>query len=86
MKMKIRTVLAMSLLLVVLGCSKLTLDNYNKITAGMTYEEVTQLIGSPDACDDVMGVRNCTWGNERRSVNVSFLGGKVLLFSSSNLK
>ncbi len=84
--MKIRTVMAMSLLLVVLGCSKLTLDNYNKITSGMTYEEVTQLIGSPDTCDDVMGVRNCTWGNERRSVNVSFLGGKVLLFSSSNLK
>ena len=86
MKMKIRTVTAMSLLLVVLGCSKLTLDNYNKITSGMTYEEVTQLIGSPASCDDVMGVRNCTWGNERRSVNVSFLGGKVLLFSSSNLK
>lgn len=86
MNMQIRTVMAMGLLLLVLGCSKLTLDNYNKITSGMTYEEVTQLIGSPASCDDVMGVRNCTWGNERRSVNVSFLGGKVLLFSSSNLK
>ena len=84
--MKIRTVVAMGLLLVMLGCSKLTLENYNKITTGMTYEEVTQLIGSPDKCDDVMGVRNCTWGDEKRSVNVSFLGGKVLLFSSSNLK
>jgi len=84
--MNIRTVMAMGLLLVVLGCSKLTLENYNKITTGMSYEEVTQLIGSPDSCDDVMGVRNCTWGDEKRSVNVSFLGGKVLLFSSSNLK
>ena len=84
--MNIRTVMAMGLLLVVLGCSKLTLENYNKITAGMSYEEVTQLIGSPDSCDDVMGVRNCTWGDEKRSINVSFLGGKVLLFSSSNLK
>lgn len=84
--MKIRTLVAMSLLLVMLGCSKLTLENYNKITTGMTYEEVTQLIGSPDECDDVMGVRNCVWGNEKRSISVSFLGGKVLLFSSSNLK
>ena len=84
--MKIRTVVAMGMLLVMLGCSKLTLENYNKITTGMTYEEVTQLIGSPDKCDDVMGVRNCTWGDEKRSVNVSFLCGKVLLFSSSNLK
>jgi hypothetical protein len=83
--MKIRTVMATSLLLVVLGCSKLTLDNYNKITTGMTYEEVTQLIGSPDECDDVMGVRLRS-GATKRSVNVSFLGGKVLLFSSSNLK
>ncbi len=84
--MKIRTVLTMSVLLLALGCSKLTLDNYNKITSGMSYEEVTQLIGPPDSCDDVMGVRNCVWGNEKRSVSVSFLGGKVLLFSSNNLK
>jgi hypothetical protein len=76
----------MGLLLVMLGCSKLTLENYNKISAGMTYEEVTQLIGSPDQCDDVLGVRSCEWGDEKHSVNVSFLGGKVILFSSSNLK
>jgi hypothetical protein len=84
--MKIRTALTMGLLLVMLGCSKLTLENYNKISAGMTYEEVTQLIGSPDQCDDVLGVRSCEWGDEKHSVNVSFLGGKVILFSSSNLK
>lgn len=84
--MKIRAALTMSLLLLMLGCSKLTLENYNKISAGMTYEEVTQLIGSPDQCDDVLGVRSCEWGDETRSVNVSFLGGKVILFSSSNLK
>lgn len=83
--MKIRTILLTSLLLM-LGCSKLTLENYSKITMGMTDEEVTQLIGAPDSCDDLLGVRNCTWGNEKRSVNVSFLGGKVMLFSSSNLK
>jgi hypothetical protein len=84
--MKVRTVLAMGLLLVMLGCSKLTIENYNKITAGMRYEEVTQLLGKPDACDDVMGVRNCRWGDDRRSVNVSFVAGKALLFSSSNLQ
>jgi hypothetical protein len=84
--MKVRTVLAMGLLLVMLGCSKLTLENYDRITAGMSYEEVTQLLGKPAACDDVMGVRNCRWGDDKRSVNVSFVAGKVLLFSSSNLQ
>ncbi|HBU29483.1 MAG: hypothetical protein A2X71_09985 [Thiobacillus sp. GWE1_62_9] len=84
--MKIRSVVTMGLLLTMLGCSKLTLENYSKITVGMQYDEVSRLIGPPDECDDVMGVRNCLWGDETRSVNVSFVAGKVLLFSSNNLK
>ncbi len=84
--MKAKTVWAMGLLLTLLGCSKLTLENYNQIGPGMRYDEVTQLIGQPEKCDDVMGLRNCVWGDEQRSINVTFAGGKVLLFSSSNLK
>jgi len=84
--MKIRTLLAMSLMLVMLGCSKVTLENYNHITVGMPYDDVIQLIGAPEKCDDVMGVRNCLWGDENGAINVSFVAGQVLLFSSSNLK
>ncbi len=84
--MRAKTVLAMGLLLMLLGCSKLTLENYNKIEPGMDYDEVTRLIGNPEKCDDVIGVRNCVWGDGKRSINVTFAGGKVLLFSSSNLK
>jgi hypothetical protein len=84
--MKIKNVLMLGLLLTVLGCSKLTLENYNKLTVGMQYDEVTRLIGTPDKCDDVMGVRSCQWGDEKRSIQVNFVAGKVLLFSSSNLK
>jgi hypothetical protein len=84
--MKIRTVLALGLLLAMLGCSRLTLENYSKINVGMGYDEVVQLLGSPDRCDDVMGVRNCLWGDEQRAINVNFVAGKVLLFSSSNLQ
>ena len=84
--MRIRSLCAMGLLLVMLGCSKVTLDNYNKINVGMSYDEVTQLIGAPEKCDDVMGLRNCQWGDEKHSINVSFVGRKVLLFASSNLQ
>lgn len=84
--MQIRTMWAMGLLLAMLGCSKLTIENYNQITTGMTYDEVTQLLGKPAECDDLMGVRNCRWGDETRSAQVSFVAGKVLLFSSSNLQ
>jgi hypothetical protein len=84
--MKTRSLLAMSLILVLLGCSKVTLENYRRITVGMSYEEVTQLIGPPEKCDDVMGVRNCLWGNENGTISVSFVADQALLFSSSNLK
>jgi hypothetical protein len=83
--MKIQTVFAMGMLLSLLACSKLTQENYNKITMGMTYDEVVAALGAPAKCDDVMGVRSCKWGDDTRSVNVNFLGGKVLLYSSSNL-
>ena len=46
--MKIPTVLLLGLVLTMLGCSKLTLENYNKIAVGMQYDEVTQLIGPPE--------------------------------------
>ena len=84
--MNMRSTLTMGLLLVLLGCGKLTLENYNKISMGMTYDEVTGLLGPPDNCDDLMGVRSCLWGDDKRSVTINFVSGKVLLFSSSNLK
>ena len=84
--MKIRTVLAMGLILAILGCSRVTLENYDKLSVGMRYEEVVQLLGAPERCDDMMGVRACQWGDEKRSIHVNFIGGKVLLFSSSNLQ
>lgn len=84
--MNIRTVLIMGLMLALLGCSKLTLDNYNKITMGMSYDAVVLLIGPPEKCDDMMGVRSCEWGDDKRSVQVNFVAGQVLIFSSRNLK
>jgi hypothetical protein len=84
--MKVKSLVGAALLLLVLGCSPLTQENYNKITVGMSYDQVTALIGKPDTCDDVMGVRNCVWGDEKRSVQVGFVADKVLLFSANNLK
>ena len=84
--MNAKNIMAMGLLLALLGCSKLTLENYNKLAVGMSYDETVELLGEPDECDDIMGVRNCRWGDDRRAVQVSFVAGKVLLFSSSHLK
>lgn len=83
--MKIKNILLTALLLALVGCSKLTLENYGKIQVGMPEDEVFTLIGKPDKCDDIMGIRNCAWASGDRSVNVSFAAGKVLLFTSQNL-
>lgn len=73
--------------LVLLGCgNKVSLENYQKIQVGMAYAEVVQLIGKPENCNEVIGVRNCTWGDKTSGVNVSFVSDKALLFASRNLK
>ncbi|MCK0510975.1 outer membrane protein assembly factor BamE domain-containing protein [Aromatoleum buckelii] len=68
------------------ACSKVTVENYDKIRVGMTYEEVKQLLGAPNHCSDVMTVKSCTWGDEKRHVQVSFVADQVVLFSSENLR
>jgi hypothetical protein len=83
--MTIRWIVAVMIVLNVAGCSKLTMENYNKLKAGMTYNEVVNIIGSPDKCSDVLGMKNCVWGDEKRSATVSFAGDRVLLFSARNI-
>lgn len=83
--MKIRHLVVTLILLMVVGCSKLTMENYNRLKMGMAYNEVVEIIGPPDKCSDVMGVRNCAWGNEQESINVTFAGDKVLFFIGNGL-
>lgn len=81
-----RVKLVMCVLFALSGCSKLTLENYNKISVGMEYDAVVELIGPPEKCDDVLGVRSCQWGDEARSVQVNFVAGQALIFSSRNIR
>ena len=73
--------------LVLVACgSKISLDNYNKLKAGQTYEEVKQILGEPARCDEVIGIRTCQWGEEQRGISVNFVAGQVILLSAKNLK
>ena len=67
------------------GCSKLTVENYDKIEMGMPYEDVVGLLGQPGECGGAMGIKNCTWGDEDRFVTVNFVAEKVILFSAKGL-
>ena len=83
--MTMRWMVAVIIVLIVAGCSKLTMKNYNKLKAGMNYNEVVNTIGSPDKCSDMLGMRNCVWGDEKRSVTITFAGDRVLFFSANNI-
>lgn len=80
-----KTIVLIVLSLLLAGCSKLTMDNYNKIKTGMNYDEVVQILGKPDNCSETLGVRSCQWGDEQRHVQVNFVGDKVLLSYAHNL-
>ncbi|HLW04227.1 MAG TPA: DUF3862 domain-containing protein [Azoarcus sp.] len=69
-----------------IGCSKVTTEQYNQLKGGMTYDEVQKILGKPDTCDDVLTARNCVWRNGDARVTVSFVGGKVLFYGAENLR
>jgi hypothetical protein len=79
--------LAVALLtLVFLGCSKVTAENYAKLKVGMSYQEVTGILGSPAGCSDVAGLKSCTWGEQSRHIKVQFAADRVMLFSAQNIR
>lgn len=82
----IRLIIALSLLVMLIGCSKLTMENYSKIKMGIEYSEVVKILGKPDNCSDALFVRNCVWGNEQKNITVNFVGDKVFLITSKNIK
>lgn len=79
---------ALSLLFAVLSAcgSKLTLENYNKLKVGQSYDEVKLVIGEPAKCDEMFGVRTCVWGDEQQGVSIGFVAGSVMLLSARSLK
>jgi hypothetical protein len=66
---------ALALCLFVVGCgsSKVTSENFQKIKAGMTEKEVTDVLGSPTETKD----KNSTWKSGNSSIDITYQDGKV---------
>jgi len=77
---------AMAMALLSACGDKLSLENYNRIKVGLSYEEVRQIVGDPAHCDETLGVRSCLWGDASRGIRVSFAADKAVLMSAENLK
>ena len=85
--MLLRSLFAIATLALLSACgNSLSLEKYNKLKVGQSYDEVKQIIGDPARCDEMLGVRTCVWGDEQRGINVNFVGGQVMLLSARSLK
>lgn len=84
--MNIRMMLLMVLVVSLVGCSKLTVDNYSKIKTGMEYNEVVGILGKPDSCSEALFVKSCVWGDEKKNITVNFVSDKAILSGSKNIK
>jgi hypothetical protein len=78
-------VLLTSVSLMTIGCSKINKENYDKIEVGMTYDEVTSILGAPDETKDVIGTRSCVWGKASETISIKFVGDKVVFHSAKGL-
>ena len=77
--------LAGLLMLTLIACSKVTPDNYGKLEAGMSQEEVHKILGQPD---DVSGggigtltLSTETWNGPKHVVRITFAGDKMTIKS-----
>jgi len=85
-EMKIRLAVLLVLAAALFGCSKLTIENYSRIKTGIEYSEVVSILGKPDSCSEALFVKSCIWGNEQKNITVNFVGDKVILSSSKNIR
>lgn len=87
MPARCRRFLIAMLAVMLLGCAqKVSLENYNRLQVGQTYDEVKAIVGDPASCDELLGVRTCRWGNDSRGILIAFLAGKVVVLSAQNLQ
>jgi hypothetical protein len=85
-RIAISVLAALMAVALVVGCSKINKENYDKIQMGMTYDEVEALLGTPDEAKDVMGTKSCVWGKVPQTISIKFVGDKVVFHSAEGLK
>ena len=84
--MSLRRLALLAFCVLLAACSKVTQENYSKLSAGMPKAQVEALLGSPTDCAGALGMSSCTWGDEKSFISVQYAGDKVLMFSGQGLK
>ena len=73
-------------ILTLVGCSKVNKENYDKIKIGMDYEQIVEILGEPDTCEEeILKTRSCTWGSSEKKIDIKFAADTVIWRSSEGL-
>ncbi|MFA3790295.1 DUF3862 domain-containing protein [Aliiglaciecola sp. SL4] len=68
------------------GCSKVTLENYDRVEMGMIKSDVEMILGKADNCEAVIGTHSCIWGNEEEKyIKVSFIMDRAAVITKKGL-
>ncbi|MBU1618525.1 MAG: outer membrane protein assembly factor BamE [Gammaproteobacteria bacterium] len=81
-----KIVVLLAVLTLLGACSKLTQDNYDQVKAGMTYDEVTSILGTATHCDEAVGTKSCLWGDDAKNIKITFLAGRATVFSNQGIQ
>ena len=72
------------------GCAPqpgtVTLENYEKLTFGMSFDEVVKILGRPQQIHPFMGIRQCTWASGERHIHAKFMFNRAVYYSSKGLQ
>ena len=78
-------IFALSALLLIAACTRLTQENFSRIEAGMSEQEVLSILGRPteSSSGSLLGISGTAsrWADSNAEITVRFVGGKVALKS-----
>ncbi|MGE6810029.1 MULTISPECIES: DUF3862 domain-containing protein [Pseudoalteromonas] len=67
------------------ACSKVNVENYEKIKIGMDKSEVEVFLGNADNCVEKTLHTNCVWGDDAKNIEIILVSNKVTLFTKKGL-
>jgi len=72
------------------GCAPqpgtVTLENYDKLKLGMSFDAVVEILGQPQHVKPFMGIQQCTWVSGERHIHAKFMFKRAVYYSSKGLQ
>ena len=72
--MSLRRLALLSFCVLLAACSKVTQENYAKLSAGMRKAGVESVLGKPADFSDPPGMSRCAWGDKKRFISFPYAG------------